>query len=174
MRVVNLNFNKQVLVNKAFKNEKTGERIYNNTVELCGENFEVYEPNFCGGSIKGNCNVLDSEELEIIDTFDIKYLENLEKEMLYLQKLINTRRTELLSIDTKQELIVKRYKESNKKICLVYVRQFNKQKDVYGDYIVTNDKILEEYKYSDTKPIQEEINNKIKELEEKYNITALI
>lgn len=50
MRVENLNFNKQELVNKAFKNEETGERIYNNTVEFCGENFKVYDPNYCGGT----------------------------------------------------------------------------------------------------------------------------
>ncbi|HCL4447266.1 TPA: hypothetical protein N2D16_002871 [Clostridium botulinum] len=173
MRVEHLNFNKQLLVSKAFKNEETGETIYNNIVKFCGENFKVYDPNYCNGSIKGNCNILKSEELKVIDTFDIKYLENLEKEMSYLQKLINTRKTELLPMEIKTKLIVNRYKEGNKKLCSISIMQFNKQKDKYNDYIENNEKIIEEYKYNDTKPYKKDIDNKIIELKEKYNITTI-
>lgn len=123
-----------------------------------------------GGRIKGNCKILEHEELEVIDTFDIKYLEKLEKEMLYLQKLINTRKTELLPLETKTKLVINRYKEGNKKLCSIYIEQFDIKKDKYNDYIEDNEKIIEEYKYNDTKPYQQGIDNKITDLKEKYNI----
>lgn len=170
MRKNSLNFNKQLLVDEAFYKVKDTKDWNNTNIDFCEETFEIYEPNFCGGSIRGNCNILSSEEFKVLDTFDVGYLDELEKEMAYIQKLINTRKSELAPIENKIELNVDRYKLGNKKICLIFVKQFNIHTDIYGDSIETDHKTLEQHKYSDTKQFQEEIDKKIEELKNKYNI----
>lgn len=166
-----LNSSKRHIVNEGFKDKNTGERIWNNTVVFCGETFNIYEPNFNGGSIESNCKILNGEDFNVIDTFDLKYLEDLEKDILYLQKLINARKNELLPIETKTELIIDKYKDGNKRLCSITIRQYNKQKDIYGDRNITNDYNLEHHIFSDTKANQENINSKIEELKVKYNLT---
>ena len=44
----------------------------------------MYEPNYQGGSIEGNCDILESVEFKVLNTFEIDYMDKLEKELIYI------------------------------------------------------------------------------------------
>ncbi len=162
--------NKRRLAEQSFYEE--GEKIFRSKVELCGEKFETYSPNFNGGSLSGNCKILIEEEFEIINTFDEEYLSKLENEITYIKKLINNRRLEFKPVEIKTKLRSYKHKDGNKKMCCIYVEQYEVHSDTYGDYANENEKILERFDLSDTKQYQDEIEETIKKLEEKYNVKA--
>ena len=160
-------FEKENIINDAFK-KSNKEATY---VEFSQTKFRIHTPNFNGGTISTNCKKLDGEDLEIIRSFDLKELNDLENDLDYLKKLIINRKSELLNTITEYKLEVNKTKNGNKKVVYINVWQYDKIKDTYGDSIHKNEQVIESYEIPNTKPYQEEIVKKIAELKTKYQLT---
>ena len=165
------NKNKQNIAREqceTLRNDRNGSA----TVSLYGYDFKVREPWYCGGSIETNCNadMLYGKDLDIIADFNIKNLERFLKDLSYLRDLAEKRIADICTTEGITEIHAKRFKEGNKKLCRVFVTMYDLLTDGYSDSEIVRDKILEEYIISDTLKTQTEIENKIKELEEKYGV----
>jgi len=157
---------KENIINDAFK-KSNKEATY---VDFSQTKFRIHTPNFNGGTISTNCKKLDGEDLEIIRSFDLKELNNLENDLDYLKELIKNRKSELLNSVTEYKLEVNKTKNGNKKVVYINVHQYDKIKDIYGDSIHKNEQVIESYEIPNTKPYQEEIEKKIAELKTKYQL----
>lgn len=162
MRKKYLNNSKQAIIDKAFREKE-------DNVTLCGEEYHIYSPNYDGGNIEGNCDILDVE-FQIIDSFDKGYLNSLEKDLDYLKKLIAHRKSELSPKVTRHSLYEKRYKSGNTKLCELSVIRYEYVEDIYGDNEITNRESIENYLYSDTKRYQEEIQERIADIRKIYKL----
>ncbi len=147
----------------------------NATTSFYGYNFDVKEPWYCGGSIETNCQtgMLYGKDLNIIKNFNIGNLERFLDDLSYLKELAEKRIADISRIKGVIELNVERYKEGNKKLCRVFVTTYDLVTDGYSDSEIINKHVIEEFTFSDTLKLQAEIEEKIKELEEKYDVKQL-
>jgi len=139
-------------------------------ISFYGYDFKVREPWYCGGSIESNCrtDTLYGKDLDIITDFSISNLKRFLDELSYLKVLAEKRIADISKTEGVIELNAERYKEGNKKLCRVSVTTYDLFSDGYSDSEIANKHIIEEFSFSDTLKFQTEIEEKIKELEEKY------
>jgi CRISPR/Cas system CMR-associated protein Cmr1 (group 7 of RAMP superfamily) len=163
MNVNKLSKNKIEIVRNAFNNDK-------DKVTFCDSEFKISDPNFCSGTIDSNCSALISEDLNVIDCFDINKLNNIENDLEYLLQLVKARKKELKPIEEIFEINTNEFREGNKKFISVVVNKKTVQKDNNADEFELRFDELERFKYNNTKQFQAEIENKIAELKEKYSI----
>lgn len=165
------NKNKQDMARKECETLRNNREGKSNT-SLYGYEFRVYEPWYCGGSIETNCktDMLYGKDLDIITDFNTENLKRFLKDLSYLKELAEKRIADISKTEGIINLNVKRYKEGNKKLCRIFVTTYDLLTDGYSDSEIVNEHIIDECILSDTQKEQAEIEEKIKELEEKYNV----
>ncbi len=134
--------------------------------------FKVREPWYCGGSIESNCrtDTLYGKDLDIITDFSISNLKKILDELSYLKVLAEKRIADISKTEGIIKLNAERYKEGNKKLCRVSVTTYDLLSDGYSDSKIANEHIIEEFAFFDTSKFKTKIEEKIKELEEKYGV----
>jgi hypothetical protein len=137
-------------------------------VNFLGADFKI--DSFCGGTIYSNCKELNYKDLSIITNFDKDSLNNLEQDLIYLQKIVAMRKNELLDSENEYKLDIYDYRENKKKMVNIKVKKYTLVKDIYNDYEIRQIDDVEEWTYANIKDNQKEIENKISSLKTKYNI----
>jgi hypothetical protein len=140
----------------------------NSSVKFLGTDFKI--DSFCGGTIYSNCKELNYKDLSIITNFDKDSLNNLEQDLIYLQKIVAMRKNELLDSENEYKLDIYDYRENKKKMVNIKVKKYTLVKDIYNDYEIRQIDDVEEWTYANIKDNQKEIENKISSLKTKYNI----
>lgn len=174
MRIEDLgykNMKKQRIAKEQCETLRT-DRSGNASASLYGYDFKVSEPWFCGGDIRSNCNsdIFNGKDFSIMTNFSIEKLESILSDLLYLKELTEKRIADINKTAGIININVEKYKEGNKKLCRIFVTTHDLLTDGYGDREIVNNNIFEDFTISDTLKTQTEIEDKIKELEEKYGV----
>jgi hypothetical protein len=161
-----MKFNKEGLIVDA---QEKAKDIHDNQwkmIKFANTYFKMGSYYYTRGDIFTNCEskAVQNLDLKVIDMLNVKELEKLENDLKYILNLIDSRKEELLHPETITELKEYEYKQGNKKMYHIEVIQYVKYSDIYEDYEETSPKTLEEYNISNTKPHEQEIEDKIKEL----------
>jgi hypothetical protein len=140
-------------------------------VNFYGYSFQVNEPWYCGGSIDSNCKELYNQDLSIISEFDTNKLTLVMSDLKYLQELCQKRLNDITVNKDVYSISIDRHKDGNKKLVSISIYSHTKYMDGYGDESFKNEKEVEHFTFSDTKQYQQDIEDKILELKNIYNIT---
>lgn len=164
MDVNSISENKRRIIKKAFDED--------NKVNFCGEEFDVRCIDYKNhsGVVKTKCSNLHWLDLDVIDSFNIEFLESLSKELDYLKRVVNGRMKEFKDATTELEMYKTEYKKGNKKFIRINIDKKVYLSDIYGDKGIIKREVIEEHTFSNTKPNKEIIQSKIEELESKYKL----
>lgn len=172
MELKNLDFEKRTLAQQKMWDKEESKYIYEAKVTFCEQTFNIHSPNINQGVIDSNCRLFNNKDIHIINSLSQDYLNKLEEELLYLQKLATARKKELVDATKHLTLNIEHHKKNNNKLCTLRVFEYEVWSDIYGDTDYTTE-IIEQHTFSDVKSNQKIIQNKIAELKEKYDFKEI-